>query len=348
MTEEQPMTYAGSGVDVPKVEAAKKKINPLLEATWNKNIRPNVAGFKAVYNDGTHYIIGATDGVGTKLLVAIMANRLTTVGIDLAAMCVNDLGRVGATPMFFLDYMAMGRLDEKQHYEIIKGIAKGCEIGGFPLMGGETAQMPDMYQQGHFDLAGFVVGRVEKSKIIDGRNVSKGATLLGIESSGLHSNGYSLARKVIFNKLDLGIHSRIEELNETVADVLLRPTIIYTKPTLDLIAEFPDKIQGMAHITGGGPENKVPNTLPDGLGAIINVGSWPVHPIFNYIQKNGPVEIAEMRRTFNMGIGMIAVVNDSGVVPDLQARLKEKHNLKSYKIGEVVEGKGVTYAGEVA
>jgi phosphoribosylformylglycinamidine cyclo-ligase len=345
MTEEKPLTYAGSGVDVARVEVAKRKINPLLKGTWNDRIVPNVSGFKAVYDDGTHYLIGATDGVGTKLLVAIMARRLSTVGRDLVAMCANDLGRVGAHPLFFLDYMATGKLDESQHYDIIAGIAKGCEIGGFPLMGGETAQMPGMYSENHFDLAGFVVGRVEKDKIIDGRKIRKGAVLLGIESSGLHSNGYSLARRVIFEKQKLGIDDRMDELGQTVADVLLEPTIIYTKPTLDLVAAFPGQIQGMAHITGGGMENKVPNALPPGLGAVVEVGSWPVHPIFSYIQKNGPVEIDEMRRTFNMGIGMVVMVNDSGVVPDLQSRLKETHNLRSYVIGKVAEGEGVAYSG---
>jgi phosphoribosylformylglycinamidine cyclo-ligase len=241
--------------------------------------------------------------------------------------------------------MATGKLDEAQHYDIIAGIAKGCEIGGFPLMGGETAQMPGTYSENHFDLAGFVVGRVEKARIIDGSKIRSGAVLLGIESSGLHSNGYSLARRVIFERQKLGINDRIEELGQTVADVLLEPTIIYTRPTLDLIASFPDQIQGMAHVTGGGMENKVPNALPAGLGAVVEVGSWPVHPIFTYLQKNGPVEIDEMRRTFNMGIGMVVMVNDSGVVPDLQSRLKEMHNLRSYVIGKVAEGEGVTYSG---
>lgn len=342
MSDEKPLTYAASGVDVPKVEEAKKKINPVLQGTWNERIKPNVAGFKAVYDDGTHYIIGATDGVGTKLLVAIAANRLQTVGQDLVAMCANDLARVGAQPMFFLDYMAMGKLDARQHYEIVKGIAEGCKIGGFPLMGGETAQMPDMYQAGHFDLAGFVVGRVEKSQVIDGSRVQPRAALLGIESSGIHSNGYSLARKVI-GKCNLGINDELKGLGLTVADELLKPTVIYTQPLLDLLGAFPGQIQGLAHITGGGMENKIPNALPDGLGALVESNSWPVHPIFKYLQKNGPVEESEMRKTFNMGIGMVAVVNDVVVLPDLIARLKEKHGLRSYRIGAVAEGAGVKY-----
>ncbi len=344
MSEEKPLTYAGSGVDVPKVEEAKRNIEPLLKSTWNDRIVPNVAGFKAVFDAGQDYLIGATDGVGTKLLVAIMAKRLSTIGQDLVAMPANDIARVGAKPLFFLDYMATGKLDKQDHYDIIRGISDGCRIAGIPLIGGETAQMPGMYQEKHFDLAGFILGRVRKDEIIDGKNVRLGASVVGIESCGLHSNGYTLARKVIFEVKKLGIYDLIPELNQTVADALLKPTTIYTKPICDLVTKFKGQIQGLAHITGGGMENKVPNALPERLGARIETGSWPVHPIFEYIQKNGPVNIDEMRRTFNMGIGMVAIVNDVSVVPDLVARLKEEHNLKSYTIGKVVSGSGVTYA----
>lgn len=337
------ITYKDAGVDVPMGEEVVENLKELVKSTWSDKIVPTVSGFQAVYDLGTHYLIGATDGVGTKLLVGIMADDVGTVGQDLVAMCVNDLARVGSKPLFFLDYLATGRLNEKTHYEILEGIVEGCMKGGFPLLGGETAELPGMYKEGHFDLAGFAVGIVEKNKIIDGKDIKPDDIILGIESSGLHSNGYSLARKVIFDKLGLGISEYKHELGERVRDALLRPTIIYTKPILDLLENYPSQIKGMAHITGGGIPNKLPKALPLGLGAEIQIRSWPVHPIFDYIAKNGPVEDEEMRKTFNMGIGMVAVVNDSGVVPDLTAILNERHNLKSYVIGKVVKGNGVYY-----
>jgi len=343
MSKKQSVTYEDAGVSVEKGEEVARNIDGLLRSTWNERIIPDVSGFKAVYDDGTHYLIGATDGVGTKLLVAIMAGDASTVGEDLVAMPANDLARVGGKPLFFLDYLATGKLDENTHYEIIEGIVEGCKKAGIPLLGGETAEMPGMYGEGDFDLSGFVVGRIKKDKIIDGREIKPSATLFGIESSGLHSNGYSLVRKVFFDIKNLNVNDYVKELNQTVADVLLEPTLIYTQPILDLIEIFPNQIQGMAHITGGGMPNKLPKALPEGLGANIELGSWPVHPIFDYIARNGPVEQDEMRRTFNMGIGMIVVMNDSGAIPDLIARLEEKHDLKSYEIGRIVELEGVHY-----
>jgi len=339
----KPLTYADAGVDVQKGEEVARNITSALQATWNDHIVANVSGFKAVYDMGDHYIIGATDGVGTKLLVAIMAEKFGTVGQDLVAMCVNDIARVGGEPLFFLDYMATGRLQKEAHREIVGGIAEACRMGGFPLMGGETAEMPGMYGDGHFDLAGFAVGRVHKDDILDGSQIRPGATLVGIESNGIHSNGYSLARRVFFEVLRLGVNDQVPEFGETVGDALLRPTIIYTRPIAALLETFPGQIQGMAHITGGGMPNKLPKALPEGLGAVVESGNWPVHAIFDYIAKNGPVELDEMRRTFNMGIGMVAAVNDKGVVPDMVAMLQEEHNLKAYEIGRVVEGSEVQY-----
>ncbi len=339
----RPLTYAGSGVNVELGEIVVANLRDALRSTWNDRIIPEVAGFKAVFDDGEYYMIGATDGVGTKLLVGIMAERIDTVGQDLAAMVLNDVVRVGALPLFFLDYMATGKLDADSHLKIVSGIAAGCRKAGVPLLGGETAELPGMYKAGDFDLAGFAIGRIRKDKIIDGKKIKKGATVLGLESSGLHSNGYSLARKVFFEVQKLEIHDYVPELGQHVSEVLLEPTKIYVKTILDLVNSFPDQIQGMAHITGGGMTNKLPKALPEGLGALIEHGSWPIHPIFSYIQQKGPVALEEMRKTFNMGIGMVLVVNDSGAVPDLQAKLLEMHNLKSYQIGKVVEGKGVNY-----
>lgn len=340
------LTYKASGVDVEKGEQVVENLEKILKSTWNKRIKADVAGFKAVYDDGKNYWIAGSDGVGTKLLVAMMAKNLKTIGQDLVAMCLNDITRVGAIPLFFLDYMATGKLDEESHFDIINGVAEGCKLAEVPLLGGETAELPGMYEEGEFELAGFVVGKVKKEKIIDGKEIKLGATVLGIESSGLHSNGYSLVRKIFFDKLNLGIHEYIPELNRVVEDVLLEPTIIYTKPVLDLIRKFPNQIQGMAHITGGGMQNKLPKVFPDGLGANIYEGSWPVHDIFKFIESKGPVKESEMRNTFNRGIGFIAIVNDSGVIPDLIGRLEEKHDLKSYKIGEVIEAPGIHYTGD--
>lgn len=340
---EEPLTYRKSGVDVEKGEQVVKNLKDILRSTWNEKIIPEVAGFKAVYDDGTNYWIAGSDGVGTKLLVAMMAKNLKTIGQDLVAMCVNDIGRVGAIPLFFLDYMATGKLDEESHFDIVNGIVEGCRLAGVPLLGGETAELPGMYEEGEFELAGFAVGKVKKEKIIDGKEIKPGATVLGIESSGLHSNGYSLVRRVFFDKLKIGIHEYLPELNGVVEDVLLEPTIIYTKPVLDLIKKFPDQIQGMAHITGGGMPNKLSKIFPEGLGANIEVGSWPIHDIFHYIAKKGLVEPNEMRKTFNLGIGFIAAVNDKGVVPDLKARLQEEHHLKSYEIGKVAKNPGIHY-----
>ncbi len=272
-----------------------------------------------------------------------MAGKVETIGQDLVAMCVNDLVRVGAKPLFFLDYLATGKIKDDNHYEILRGIYKGCKLAGTSFLGGETAEMPGMYADKHFDLAGTAVGKVRKDKIIDGKKIKQDATILGIESSGLHSNGYSLARKVFFEIMQHEVDDYVEELEQTVASVLLEPTIIYSKPILDLIETFPDQIKGMAHITGGGIPNKLPKTLPERLGAEINRGSWPVHNVFNYIAKNGPVDDEEMNKTFNLGIGMVIVVNNLGVIPNLISRLKEKHNLKSYPIGKVIEGRGIHY-----
>lgn len=337
------LTYKDSGVDVAKGELVAKNLEEVLKATWNKNVIPGVSGYKALFRDGTHTYVSGADGVGTKLKVAFMLGKVDTVGIDLVAMCVNDVIRVGAVPLFFLDYLSTGKLDEKTHLEIVSGIAEGCNRAGVPLLGGETAEMPGFYGVNEFDLAGFAVGKVRNDMIIDGSKIIPGATLLGMGSSGLHSNGYSLARKLFFDKLSLGVNEYVEELGRTVGEELLEPTTIYAKPVVDLLDNFPGHIQGMAHISGGGVPNKLPKCFPKGLGAIINVGGWPVHPIFDYIATKGPVSEEEMRKTFNMGIGMIAVVNNRSAVPEMAAMLLEKHNLASYDIGKIAVGSGVEY-----
>ncbi|MBN1503066.1 phosphoribosylformylglycinamidine cyclo-ligase [Candidatus Woesearchaeota archaeon] len=337
------ITYASAGVNVQTGEKVAGALDQVVRKTWTHDVVPGVSGFKAMVDRGSYYLIAGMDGVGTKVLIAVMANSLTTVGQDLVAMCANDVLRVGAKPIMFLDYIATGILSPEQHLQIVDGVAEGCRVAGVPLIGGETAEMPGMYKEGHFDLVGTCVGMVEKHGLIDGSQIRPGAVLVGIASSGLHSNGYSLVRHVIFNKLMHGIDDYIGEVGCTLGEELLRPTLIYCQPVFDLLAEYPCSIQGLAHITGGGMPNKLPKALPEGLGAEIVWGSWPVHPIFGYIAKHGPVELDEMRRTFNMGIGMVAVVNDANIVPDLIARLREGHNLLAYNIGRIVEGEGVEY-----
>ncbi len=337
------LTYAGAGVDVARGEKVIDNLGTRIISTWNNAVVPNVSGFKGVYDHGDDYLIGATDGVGTKLLVAIKQGDLTTVGQDLVAMCVNDISRVGGRVLFFLDYLATGKLEERMHRQILDGIVEGCKIGGFPLLGGETAEMPGMYEPGHFDLAGFAVGEVRKDRLLTGAEIQPGMSLLGIESSGIHSNGLSLARKIFFDKLGLDVDDYVPELETTVGRALLQPTLIYTQAVQDLLEMFPGQIQGMAHITGGGILNKLPKALPQGLGAEVQEGSWPIHPIFDYMAEKGPVSIDEMCRTFNMGLGMVAVVEDKGAIPEMQSRLSSVHKLKSYDIGKVVEGEGVEY-----
>ena len=334
------ITYKDAGVDVEKGERVVRNLRDIVKATWDDEIVEDVSGFLGVRDRGDRYILGATDGVGTKLLVAILAGKFSTVGQDLVAMCANDIARVGGEVLFFLNYLATGKLDEKTHFKLVEGIAQGCEIGGFPLMGGETAELPGMYQAGHFDLAGFAVGEVMKDGLVDGKNIQPGMPLLGIESSGPHSNGYSLLRKIFFERLGLEVGSYLPELNATVGEALLTPTTIYSRPILGLLEHFPDQVQGMAHITGGGMPNKLPKMLPAGIAAEVQEGSWPVHAIFEYVMRHGPVDLSEMRKTFNRGIGMVAVVKDQGAVPEMQDYLREEHGLKAYEIGRTIEKKG--------
>ena len=334
--------YERAGVDVQKGEAVARALDVLLRQTWNENIVPEISGFKAVYDFGDAYFVGAADGVGTKLLVALEANKPEAIGQDLVAMCVNDLVRIGAKPLFFLDYLAVAKLDPEQHYRIVKGIAEACKKVPLPLLGGETAEMPGLYQGNHFDLAGFAVGYVKKQDMIDGKKIQQGAVMLGLESSGAHSNGYSLLRKVFFEDLGLTTDHYLSGYGR-VADLLLEPTTLYVQPVLDLLQTFPQQVHGLAHITGGGIPNKLPKCLPAELGALIDESQWPLPSIFQAVKERGEISQEDMRKTFNMGIGMIAVVNDAIKIPEMQAFLAEKHGLKSYVIGKVVEKEGVKY-----
>lgn len=278
-------------------------------------------------------LVSGTDGVGTKLKIAMMADRHDTVGIDLVAMCVNDIIVQGAEPLFFLDYFATGKLDPQRGAAVVKGISEGCVQAGCALIGGETAEMPGFYQPGEYDLAGFTVGVVERDNIIDGSSITVGNRLVGIASSGLHSNGYSLARKIIFESMGLGIDSILPGLGMSAADALLTPTKIYVKTILNLLRDF--HVNGIAHITGGGLLENVPRVLPNGCKALVHLDSCPLPPLFSLLQEAGSVERDEMYRTFNCGIGMVLAVpeNEADEILIRLSGLQEK----AFIIGEIAK-----------
>jgi phosphoribosylformylglycinamidine cyclo-ligase len=331
------MTYRGAGVDIDAGNRFVDLIRPLVRKTFRPEVVTDIGGFGGLFalrvkKYKNPILVSSTDGVGTKLKVAFMTGKHDTVGIDLVAMCVNDVVVQGAEPLFLLDYLATGKLALGVSTQIVKGVAQGCVQAGCALIGGETAEMPSFYREGEYDLAGFTVGVVEKSKVIDGSAIRAGDRLVGIASSGLHSNGYSLARKVLFERMRLKPGSRVKGLGRNIGEELLLPTKIYVKPLLDLIENFP--IHGMAHITGGGITDNLPRVVPPGCKALIRREAWPIPPIFEVIRKGGNVAEEEMLRTFNNGIGMILAVpagEEGGVIARLK-RWKEK----AYPIGEVV------------
>jgi phosphoribosylformylglycinamidine cyclo-ligase len=293
----EPLSYRDAGVDIDEGDALVETIKPLARRTLRPEVLAGIGGFGALCEIPKRYrqpvLVSGTDGVGTKLKLAFELARHDTVGIDLVAMSVNDVLVQGAEPLFFLDYFACGKLDRRVAAEVVKGIARGCELGGCSLIGGETAEMPGMYPEGEYDLAGFCVGVVEKDRIIDGRSIAPGDAILGLASSGPHSNGYSLIRKIV-------------QRAGTAPFDLLEPTRIYVKPILQLIESLP--VKGLAHITGGGLVGNVPRVLPAGTKAVIDKGAWPRPPVFQWLQQAGNVADDEMWRVFNCGIGMVLVV----------------------------------------
>ena len=308
---EERITYKDSGVDIDAGNTFVKMIKPLVKATSRPEVMADIGGFGGLFSLNTAkyknpVLVSGTDGVGTKLKLAFMADRHDTVGIDLVAMCVNDIIVQGAEPLFFLDYLATGKLDPAKAADIVKGISAGCVQAGCALIGGETAEMPGFYADGEYDIAGFTVGVVDRDNLIDGSSITVGNTLIGLASSGLHSNGYSLARRVIFEKMGLKIDSVLPGTGLSVADELLRPTRIYVKSILNLLRDF--TINGIAHITGGGLLENIPRVLPQGCKAVIRKESWPVPPIFDILKDAGNIEENEMFRTLNCGIGMVLVV----------------------------------------
>ncbi len=309
-------TYKDAGVNIDAGNEFVKLIKPLVKATSRPEVMAEIGGFGGLFSlNASKYknpvLVSGTDGVGTKLKVAFMADRHDTIGIDLVAMCVNDIVVQGAEPLFFLDYLATSKLDPARAADIVKGISAGCIQAGCALIGGETAEMPGFYAEGEYDAAGFAVGVVERENVIDGSSVTVGNRLIGIASSGLHSNGFSLARKVIFDLMGLGIGDALPGLGKTVADELLTPTKIYVKTVLNLLRDFP--VKSISHITGGGLVENVPRSLPNGCKAVINRSSWQWPDVFKLLQDRGSIETDEMLRTFNCGIGMVLAVPETDV-----------------------------------
>jgi phosphoribosylformylglycinamidine cyclo-ligase len=330
------LTYRDAGVDIDAGDSLVENIKPYARRTMRPGVLAGIGGFGALFRVPRHYkepvLVSGTDGVGTKLKLAFELKRHDTVGIDLVAMSVNDILTLGAEPLFFLDYYACGKLDVKSATQVVKGIAAGCEQAGCALIGGETAEMPGMYPAGEYDLAGFAVGVVEKSGIIDGRSIKPGDAILGLASNGAHSNGYSLIRKIISDR-QVSLSSRLD--GKPLKEWILAPTRIYVKPVLALAKRVP--LKGLAHITGGGLVENIPRVLAAGLCARIDKSAWPMPSLFQWLQQQGNVAEAEMHRVFNCGIGMIIVVNarDAAKAQALLARAGER----VWRIGEVVRRK---------
>ena len=336
MEENKPsLTYQDAGVSIETGNALIDRIKPHARRTKRPEVLGNIGGFGALMSLPNRYkdpvLVSGTDGVGTKLKLAIDMKRFDTIGIDLVAMCVNDIIVTGAEPLFFLDYYATGKLDNDDAESVIKGIADGCEMAGAALIGGETAEMPGIYREGDFDLAGFSVGVVERDAILDQSAVANGNVLLGLESSGPHSNGYSLIRKVLEVSGQTLDQTFIEGDDLTLGEALLAPTTIYVKPLLQALKQF--DIRALAHITGGGLTENLPRVLPNNCKAEIDLTSWERPAIFNWLQEQGNIESMEMLRTFNCGIGMVIVVAEEQV--DEVINSFKLQQIQSWKIGQI-------------
>ncbi len=338
MSDNKPITYKDAGVDIDAGNRFVDLIKPLVKQTSRPEVLTDIGGFGGLFSlNSSKYkrptLVSATDGVGTKLKLAFMLDKHDTVGIDLVAMCVNDIIVQGAEPLFFLDYLATGKLAPEKAVDIVKGIADGCKQAGCALLGGETAEMPGMYSEGEYDLAGFAVGVVDNTNIIDGSSITKGDQIIGIASSGLHSNGFSLARKVFLEKMQLSLDTIPPELDKPLGEELLTPTRIYVKSIQNLMRDF--NIKGIAHITGGGILENLPRVLPHHCKAIIDRQSWEKPTIFEMLREGGNIPEEEMYRTFNYGIGMILVV-PATEVEDIVGRLAGL-NERAYLLGEIIQ-----------
>lgn len=338
MDDMKKLTYKDAGVDTKEGERAVTLMKDHVKRTFNENVLTGLGSFGSLFqidvaSMSQPVLVSGTDGVGTKLKIAFLMDKHDTVGIDCVAMCVNDVLCQGAKPLFFLDYIATGKVKAEKIADIVKGIAEGCRQSGSALVGGETAEMPDFYSEGEYDMAGFSVGMVDKEKIITGEKVAEGNVIIGIASSGIHSNGYSLVRKVFFDKMKMDVKDYVEELGMTLGEALLTPTKIYAAACNAVLPKF--NVNGIVHITGGGFFENIPRILPEGLAAKIKIGTWTVPPIFPYIKKCGNIDKTEMFSTFNMGVGMMMFVD----AKDADAVLKALHDAGETAdiIGQVVK-----------
>ncbi|NLH48448.1 MAG: phosphoribosylformylglycinamidine cyclo-ligase [Myxococcales bacterium] len=337
-------TYRDAGVDIDAGNEFVRRIKPLVQSTFRPGVHTEIGGFGAAFSLSSTYfkdkemlLVSSTDGVGTKLKIAFATGIHDTIGIDLVAMCVNDIAVMGARPLFFLDYFATGKLSVDTTVKVIEGIVAGCKEAECSLVGGETAEMPDMYSEGEYDLAGFTVGAVENDKLIDGSSITVGDLIIGVGSSGVHSNGFSLVRKIVFDQLGLKVNDIVPELdNKTIGEVLLTPTKIYVRQVHAVIRDL--TVKGMAHITGGGFIDNIPRILPDRCKALIRSGSWTIPPIFHFLQREGEIDQHEMLRTFNCGIGltMVCAAADAETVVHRLNAMGEN----AWIIGEITERKG--------
>lgn len=310
MSNDTKLTYKDAGVDTKEGERAVSLMKEHVKKTFTPNVLTGLGSFGSLFQLDVAemkepVLVAGTDGVGTKLKIAFLMDRHDTVGQDCVAMCVNDILCQGAKPLFFLDYIATGKVKAEKIADIVKGVAEGCILGQCSLVGGETAEMPDFYSDGEYDLAGFAVGVADRSRIIDGSQIKEGDVIIGLPSSGIHSNGYSLVRKIFFEKENRQVSEYVEELGETLGEALLRPTRLYTAAVNAATAA--GEVKGLVHITGGGFFENIPRILPKGLAAEIQMGSWPLPPIFRYIHQRGGTPERDMYATFNMGIGMMLV-----------------------------------------
>lgn len=350
MTElKKSLTYSDAGVNIDAATSALSTIKELVRRTYTEQVLRDIGTFGAMFQlDLKNYtepvLVSSVDGVGTKLKLAFMTNKHDTVGIDLVSHCVNDILVQGARPLFFLDYFAVGKLEPDVVVEVVRGLAAGCRYAGCALIGGETAEMPDMYREGEYDLAGTIVGIVDREKIIDGGAIREGDVIVGLPSTGLHTNGYSLARKICFEVAGLDPHDEMPGVGRTVAEALMEPHISYAK-LMQLVLRVAE-VRGMAHITGGGITDNLPRILPDGLAAEIDLNSWTVPPLFQFLQETGNVADMEMLRTFNMGQGFLFVIPEEQI-----KRAQETITLagqQCFLVGRIISGDGkVHYTGKL-
>lgn len=337
-------TYKQAGVDITAGNESVRLMKSAVRSTFRPEVLADIGGFGGLFALNTvkyrePVLVAGADGVGTKLKIAFLTDKHDTIGQDAVAMCVNDIIVQGAEPLFFLDYLAVGALDPERVAAIVGGVAAGCRLAGCALLGGETAEMPGFYAPGEYDLAGFAVGVAERAHIVDGAGVQAGDVLIGLPSSGLHSNGYSLARHVFLTQAGWTVERFVPELGRTLGEELLEPTRIYARAVLAVLSGAP--VRGMAHITGGGLVENLPRCLPDGLGAVLDRSAWEAPPVFSLLQSMGKVDEQEMVRTFNMGLGLILVV--PATAADKASHLLREAGERPLVVGEVAPGAGVSF-----